>query len=138
MLVARGNPYRLRSLGDLARRDLVVVLCAPDVPCGASAAVALERAGVAVHPRSLEPSVKGVVADVVAGEADAGVVYVTDVKSVGRQAEGIEIPAEQNVEVAYPVSTVRSTPNPRAAAAFAEFLRSDDARRVLSDAGFDA
>jgi molybdate transport system substrate-binding protein len=138
MLVGRGNTHRLRSLADLARPDLVVVLCAPEVPCGASAAVALDRAGVHVGPRSFEPSVKGVVSSVSAGEADAGIVYVTDVRSAGRRAEGVEIPPEQNVVVAYPVATVRSTGNPRAAAAFAELVRSDDGRRALRDAGFDA
>jgi molybdate transport system substrate-binding protein len=137
ILVARGNPHGVRSLADLGRSGLVVVLCAPEVPCGRLAGTLLDRAGVDARPRSFEPNVKGVVAKVTLGEADAGVVYATDVRTAGPRAEGVEIPAGQNVTTAYPVATVRSAPNPAAAARFVDLLRSDEGREILVAAGFE-
>ena len=137
IIVARGNPHRVRSLADLGPGELDVVLCAPDVPCGRLAATALARAGVEVRPRSLEPNVKGVVAKVTLGEADAGLVYLTDLRAAGGRAEGVEIPAEQNVVTEYPVAMVRSAPNPAAAARFVDLARSDEGRKVLAAAGFE-
>jgi molybdate transport system substrate-binding protein len=137
ILVARGNPHRVRSLADLDRSGLVVVICAPDVPCGRLAGGVLDRVEVDVAPRSLEPNVKGVVAKVTLGEADAGIVYVTDVRAAGNRAEGVEIPEDQNVVTGYPVAMVRSAPNPVAAARFVDLVRSDEGRRVLAGAGFE-
>ena len=137
ILVGRGNPHGIRALTDLLRPGLVVVLCAPDVPCGRLARSALERAGADVRPRSLEPNVKGVVAKVALDEADAGIVYVTDARAAGNRADAVGIPAEHNVVTGYPVATVRSAPNPGAAARFVELVRADEGRRVLAAAGYE-
>ena len=137
ILVARGNPRRVRSLADLGRSGLAVVLCAPEVPCGRLAGEVLDRAGVAVEPRSLEPNVKGVVAKVTLGEVDAGIVYATDVRAAPGKVEGVEIPPAENVLASCPVATVRAAPNPAAADRFVELVRSDEGRRVLAAAGFD-
>lgn len=137
ILVARGNPRGVRSLADLGRTDLVVVLCAAEVPCGRLAGRALDKAGVDARPRSLEPNVKSVVTKVVLGEADAGVVYTTDARGAGDGAEEVGIPADQNVATGYPVAAVRSAPNPVAAARFVDLVRSDAGRDVLAAAGFE-
>ena len=137
ILVARGNPHDIRAPTDLGRPGLDVVLCAPDVPCGRLAATVLDRAGADVRPRSLEPNVKGVVAKVTLGEADAGIVYVTDARAAGDQAEGVAIPDGQNVVTGYPLATVRAAPNPATAARFVELVRAAEGRRVLAGAGFE-
>lgn len=137
ILVARGNPHRVSALADLGRPELDVVLCAPDIPCGRLAATVLDRAGVDARPRSLEANVKGVVAKITLGEADAGIVYVTDARAAGTRAEGVPIPTAQNVVTGYPLATVRAAPNPGAAARFVELVRSEDGRRVLAEGGFE-
>ena len=137
IVVGPGNPKGVRSLADLARPGLIVVLCAPDVPCGRFGSQILDRAGVRVGPKSLEPNVKGVVSKVVLGEADAGIVYSTDVKAAGDKAEGVDIPTAQNVVASYPITTLRSPRNRAVAEAFTAFVRSEDGQAVLTGAGFD-
>jgi len=136
ILVARGNPKGIRTLADLARPGLVVVLCAAEVPCGRSGQQALDKAGVEVTPRSLEANVKAVQSRVTLGEADAGIVYATDVQAAGDTAEGVSIPENHNVVAAYPIATVKSSRNKAVAAAFVEYVRSDAGRAILAMAGF--
>jgi hypothetical protein len=83
IMVGAGNPKHVQSVSDLADPALKVVLCAPDVPCGSLAQDVFKNAGVKVSPVSEETSVGGVVTKVSTGEADAGIVYETDVKSAG-------------------------------------------------------
>ena len=94
---------------------------------------------IAVEPPrlTLEPNVKGAVSKVTLGEADAGIVYSTDVKAAGAQAEGVTIPPGQNVVATYPIATLRSPQNAAVAAAFVAFVRSGEGRSVLAGAGFD-
>lgn len=137
IVVAPGNPRLVRSLADLARPDLVVVLCAPAVPCGRSGQHALSRAGVAARPASLEPNVKGVVAKVALGEADAGIVYATDARAAADRATTVPIPADQNVVATYPIAIVRGSDRAARAEAFVAYVRSADGRAVLAAAGFE-
>jgi molybdate transport system substrate-binding protein len=136
ILVAKGNPEAIRSLADLARPGLTVVLCAGEVPCGALAAQALDRAGVAAQPKSYEANVKAVVSRVTLGEADAAMVYETDVRAAGAKVEGVELAPEQNLTTSYPVAPVKRSPNPRGAEAFISFVLSEAGQRILADAGF--
>ena len=136
--VGRGNPKGIGSLADLARSDIIVVLCAPEVPCGRLAAMATSRAGVDVRGRSLEPDVKGVVSKVSLGEADAGIVYVTDIRAANGGLGEVTIPPEHNVVARYLIAPLRSSESPAAAKAFAEFVRSPSGRTVLDKAGFQA
>jgi molybdate transport system substrate-binding protein len=137
IVVAKGNPKGIAGLADLARPGLIVVLCAPEVPCGRYAAQALARTATPVEPRSLEPNVKGVMAKVALGEADAGVVYQTDVKAGGDRVEGVTIPADQNVVATYFVAPLRQPRNASLATAFVDFVRSEEGRQVLSFVGFE-
>jgi molybdate transport system substrate-binding protein len=134
--VAPGNPKRIGSLADLARPGLVVVLCAPQVPCGTYALEAFKKAGVAVTPRSQETDVRAVLTKIATGEADAGIVYATDVKSGGGSVQGVDIPDVQNVVAGYPVAVLEGAPNPRAAQAFTDFLVSPGGQAILTRYGF--
>jgi molybdate transport system substrate-binding protein len=136
IVVEPGNPRRVRGLADLARGDLKVVLAAEEVPAGRYARQALQQAGVAVRPVSLEENVKAVVAKVGLGEADAGIVYVTDVTASGNWVEGVDIPSGHNLPVTYPIATVKASRLKGQAQAFVDLVRSADGQRVLARFGF--
>jgi molybdate transport system substrate-binding protein len=136
IIVPSGDPKRITGLGDLARPGLKVVLCAPAVPCGAYAAQVLAAAGVTVTPVSLEQNVKGVVTKVTAGEADAGIVYATDVAAAGGAAQAVSIPAEHNVVARYPVAIVKGSKHLRTAEAFVDYLLGSQGQGVLARYGF--
>ena len=136
IVVRKGNPKGIRTLADLARPGLVVVLCAAEVPCGKFGAQALSSAGVKLTPASLEANVRSVLSKVSLGEADAGIVYVTDVLSGGDKTEGVTIPDTQNVVATYPIATIKSTKNSALADAFVAFVRSPAGQQILAKAGF--
>lgn len=134
--VAPGNPKRISSLADLARRDLVVVLAAPSVPAGRYAAEALAKAGVTLAPASQEIDVRAVLNKVALGEADAGIVYVTDVRSAGGRVSGVDIPEQHQVVARYPVVALKGSRNDELSDRFIEFLLGPDGQRVLGEVGF--
>lgn len=136
IVVGPGNPKGVRGLADLARPDLAVVLCAPAVPCGHYAQQALAAAATRVAPKSQEQDVNAVISKVELGEADAGIVYVTDVKAAGSKVSGVPIPAGQNVVATYPVVTVKGGSNPAGGQAFIDFLLSPAGERILARYGF--
>lgn len=122
IVVEAGNPKHIAGLSDLAHSGLVVILCAPAVPCGRYATQALQKAGVSVTPASQETDVKAVVSKVALGEADAGIVYVTDLKAAGAAVQGVEIPTDQNVVADYPVAVLKDSQNAPLANAFVSYL----------------
>jgi molybdate transport system substrate-binding protein len=130
-----GNPLGISSLADLADPSVLFVTCAPDVPIGAYTVEALAKAGVNVSPVSFEESVKGIVTKVTTGEADAGIVYATDVTAAGSAATGVDIPDEFNVIATYPITRVSTND---AATTFIEFVLSADGQAILEDFGFGA
>jgi len=132
--VPAGNPHRVAGLHDLAREDLVVALCAIDVPAGRYARMALARAGVTVRSVSDEPNVTALLTKLRLGEIDAAVVYETDVARAGGDITGIPIAAAHAVEARYPVAVLNERP---LAGAFDEFLFTEPARRELRAAGFE-
>jgi molybdate transport system substrate-binding protein len=135
IVVGRGNPKHITSLADLARSGLVVVLCAPVVPCGHYASQALQKAGVSVQPASQEADVKAVLTKVALGEADAGIVYVTDVKAAGGAVEGVAIPPAVNVVAEYPIVILKDSQNRALARAFLSYVLTDG-RPILVRYGF--
>jgi len=136
IVVEPGNPKGVRGLADLGRGDLKVVLAAPEVPAGRYARQALDAQKLAVEPVSLEDNVKAVVNKVELGEADAGIVYVTDVRAAKGRVEGVEIPISQNVPATYPIATVRTSGHQQQAQAFVGFLLSAEGQRALKSFGF--
>jgi molybdate transport system substrate-binding protein len=136
IVVEQGNPEGVKGLDDLANPDLKVVLAAPDVPAGKYAAEALAKAGVTVRPVSQEDNVKAVVTKVSLGEADAGIVYVTDVSAGGGKVEGVDLPEDQNVLATYPIATVKASKAPDQAQAFMDLVLSSEGQQVLKEYGF--
>jgi molybdate transport system substrate-binding protein len=134
--VERGNPKHVTDLASLANPDLIVVLCAAEVPCGKYADQALQQANVTVHPKSRGESVKATLSLVESGEADAAIVYVTDVKASGK-VDGVEIADNQNVLATLPIVALKDAGNPDLAQAWVDFVQSDAAQQVLQhDFGF--
>jgi len=138
VLVAPGNPRAVGTVRDLARSDLTVVLAAPQVPLGGYTAVVLRNAGVTVTPRSLEADAKAVVAKVVAGEADAAVVYRTDAVAAGHRATTVAIADDLNVTANYPIAVATAAPNPAVARLFIAYVGGPEGRAALAQAGFTA
>jgi molybdate transport system substrate-binding protein len=136
IVVERGNPKGVESLHDLGREDVVVVLCAAEVPCGRLAAAALAKSGVAVAARSYEENVKGVLSKVTLGEADAGIVYESDARAGGEAVDDVPIDfaSEAAFQAVYPAAVL--TGAPPAAATWVAFLRSAAAQRVFAEHGF--
>jgi molybdate transport system substrate-binding protein len=134
--VAPGNPKGIHSLSDLSRSDVTVVLCDMTVPAGKYAAQALQQAGVTVTPKSLDPDVKTALSRVTSGEADATIVYVTDVTAAGSKAEGVTIPDNQNVVADYPIAIVKGTKDHAAASAFVNEVTNGAGQDALKARGF--
>lgn len=136
--VPPGNPAGVRSLADLADPGLRLVVCAPQVPCGAAARRVADRAGLTLRPVSEEQSVTDVLAKVTSGEADAGLVYVTDVRAAGSKVDGIAFEESSSVVNTYPVAVVRGAAQPTLAREFVAAVTGAGGQRVLRDAGFGA
>jgi molybdate transport system substrate-binding protein len=136
IVVERGNPRGIKRLDDLAGKDVKVVLAAEEVPAGRYARQVLDRAGVTVRPVSLEDNVKAVVTKVSLGEADAGIVYLTDVTAGGGKVQGVDIPMDRNLVATYPIATVKAGRMQDQAQAFVDLVRSAEGRQVLGRYGF--
>ncbi|MEV0893302.1 molybdate ABC transporter substrate-binding protein [Promicromonospora sp. NPDC050262] len=133
--VPPGNPAGVADLDDLAG-DLNLVVCAPEVPCGAATQKVTESAGVELAPVSEEQSVTDVLAKVTTGEADAGLVYVTDVIGAGDEVEGIEFPEAAAAVNVYPIAPVADSANADLAQEFVDLVLAEGGQTVLRDAGF--
>jgi molybdate transport system substrate-binding protein len=138
IIVEAGNPKGITGLADLAAPDIIYVTCAPEVPIGAYAAQVLQAAGVVTSPSSLEENVKGIVTKVSLGEADAGIVYTTDVIAAGSAAGGVVIPADVNVTADYPIVVTKEAKNAAGGQAFVDFVTGAEGRRILVAHGFSA
>src|SRR5262245_28399445 len=136
IIVAPGNPLGITGVEDLANPDIKVVVCAPEVPCGNYANQIFDAAGVEVTPVSLEQNVRGVSTKVTEGEADAGIVYVTDVIAAGDDADMVEIPDDINVVAEYPIAAVAASEHADVDQAFIDFVLGDEAQAILAEHGF--
>jgi molybdate transport system substrate-binding protein len=131
-----GNPDRVSSLKDLTKSGLKVVLCDKTVPCGAAARKALDASGLELTPVSYEQDVKAALTKVELKEADAAVVYRTDVKAAGDKVTGVDFPESAKAVNDYPITLLENAPNTDAAKAFIELVKSAEGQRVLTGAGF--
>ncbi|WP_029288192.1 molybdate ABC transporter substrate-binding protein [Cellulomonas sp. HZM] len=144
IVVAPGNPKHITSLADLAKvadDGGIVVLCAPEVPCGSASQQVLAAADVDLTPASEEQNVTAVLTKVTAGEADAGLVYRTDVLRAGDDVEGVDFAEAATVVNKYPIAVLsdeaRADGHEQAAAqAFVDLVLSDEGQKVLTDKGF--
>ncbi|MDH6453519.1 MULTISPECIES: molybdate ABC transporter substrate-binding protein [unclassified Streptomyces] len=131
-----GNPHRIASLKDLTGSDLKVVLCDEQVPCGAAAQKALDTSGLKLTPVSYEQDVKAALTKVELKEADAAVVYKTDVHAAGDKVEGVEFPESADAVNDYPITLLKNARNTGTAKAFIALVRSAEGQKVLAGAGF--
>lgn len=138
IVVPAGNPAGLTGLADFAHAELLLGLCAEEVPCGRFARQALASAGVTPSIDTNEPDVRSLLTKIEAGELDAGIVYRTDVLAGGGAVEGIDLPADQDVAVTYPIAALTDAGDAGAAAAFVAFVLSDEGQAILTRHGFDA
>lgn len=135
IVVAKGNPKGISSLADLTRPGIVVVLADPSVPAGKYAQQALAKAHVTVHPASLELQVTGVLTKVQLGEADAGIVYVSDIFT-STSVDGVPIQDDQNVLADYPIGALKNSDHPAEARAFIDYVLSPEGQGILKASGF--
>lgn len=134
--VPPGNPGKVAALQDLTNPALKVVVCAPQVPCGAAADKVEATAGITVKPVSEEQSVTDVVNKVVTGQADTGLVYRTDVKAAGGKVEGVEFPESSSAVNHYPIGVLAGSRDKPLAQAFVDLVTGPQGQQVLTDAGF--
>jgi molybdate transport system substrate-binding protein len=138
LAVPAGNEAGVTGLDDFANADLLIGLCAEEVPCGEFGREALANAGVTPSIDTDEPDVRSLLTKIEAGDLDAGIVYATDVLAAGDTVEGVEIPAEANVVATYPIAALTDAANPDTADAFVEFVLSDEGQEILQSYGFDS
>jgi molybdate transport system substrate-binding protein len=134
--VQAGNPKHITALSDLTSSSVKVDVCAPGVPCGTYSTTTFAKAGIKVTPVSQEPDVKSVLTKVGLGEADAGIVYVTDVKSAGGQVTGVVIPDTLNTVAEYPITELKTTQDDAAAKAFVDYVVGTQGQKTLASFGF--
>lgn len=130
------NPAKIASLADLAKSGVKVVVCAPEVPCGAAAQTVEEASGVKIKPVSEEASVTDVLNKVITGEADAGLVYVTDVKGAGDKVNGVTFPESSETVNTYPIAALSNSKHTALAKDFAALVTGAEGQAVLAAAGF--
>lgn len=134
--VPAGNPAGVSGLADFEREELLIGLCAEEVPCGQFGREALAAAGVAPAPDTNEPDVRSLLTKVAEGELDAGIVYRTDVLAEDG-VEGIVVPDDQNLVADYPIAALAAAAEPAGAAEFVEFVLGADGQDILTAYGFD-
>jgi molybdate transport system substrate-binding protein len=132
------NPAGITSFADLADDGVNVVVCAPEVPCGAATLRAEEVAGVALSPVSEEQSVTDVLAKVTSGEADAGLVYRTDVDAAGDAVRGVPFPEADGIVNTYPIVALEDSDHADLAEEYVGLVLSDTGQAILEEAGFGA
>lgn len=133
ILTEPGNPKGIEDVAGLADAELIIVSCGPEVPIGAYSQEVFETAGVDVEIDSEEADVKAVVSKVVLGEADAGLVYVTDAVAAGDAVASVEIPDDLNVVAEYPIAALDAD-----GAAFRDLVLSEEGQAILAEYGFAA
>jgi molybdate transport system substrate-binding protein len=136
--VAPNNPKQVAQLADLNKPGVTSVVCAPAVPCGAAAVAAEKAANVTLKPVSEEQDVKGVLTRVETGNADGGLVYVTDVKSASGKVTGVDFPqaTAQGVTQSYPIGVVTGSQNAQLAQSWVSFVTGPQGKAALQQAGF--
>lgn len=136
--VAPNNPKKIATLADLAKPDIKTVVCAPPVPCGSAAQSVEKAAGVDIKPVSEEQDVKSVLSKVASGNADAGLVYVTDVTAAKDKVEGVSFPDSSKAVNNYPIVALKSSKNPELAAKWIQAVTGPSGQQTLKAAGFGA
>ena len=136
IIVEKGNPLNISSLQDLTDPDLIFVTTNPEVPIGKYTTTVLKKAGVAITPDSFESNVKGIMLKVASGEADAGIVYHSEVIASDGQVQGVKIPTEFNIVAEFPIGIIKNSANKKEAQRFIDYLLSPEGQSLLTQYGF--
>lgn len=136
IVVPARNLAGVESLDDFDDEDLLIGLCAEEVPCGDLARELFKSAGITPAIDTNEPDVRSLLTKVAAGELDAGLVYRTDVLSAGDVVTAIDVAGGDEVVNDYPIAALAEAPNPDAAQAFVDFVLSEEGQSVLAGYGF--
>jgi molybdate transport system substrate-binding protein len=136
IVVAPGNPEKITALQDLTRPGLAVVVCAPQVPCGAATQKVQQAAQVRLQPVSEESQVTDVLNKVETGQADAGLVYVTDVLAAGGRVTGVPFPESAGAVNTYPIAVLKQAKSADLARKFVELVTGETGRKILGADGF--
>lgn len=136
ILVESGNPHEIAGLADLAQAGLIVVVCAVEVPCGRLAAEALASAGVELQPRGYEADVGAVVTKVLLGEADAGIVYSSNIATLVGRASAVPVDENADVTTTYAIAALTDSGSKARSDRFIEFVLSPEGQDILAQFGF--
>jgi molybdate transport system substrate-binding protein len=136
IVTAPGDPKQIHSFADLAKPGLNVVVCREPVPCASATERIEDNTGVHLNPVSEEPAVSDVLAKVTHGEADAGLVYVTDARSAGNEVSTVKFAESAAAAVAYPIAVLKHASQPALAQKFIDLVTGATGQKVLSQAGF--
>lgn len=138
IVTAPGNPLGIRSFADLNKPDVTTVVCQSAQPCGAATETVERKTGITVDAVSEEQSVSAVLTKVTTGQADAGVVYVTDARGAGDRVATVTDPAFAAVVNSYPIAALAGAGDGELATQFVDLVLGADGQRFLRDAGFGA
>jgi molybdate transport system substrate-binding protein len=133
-----GNPKKIASFADLAKPGIQVVVCAPQVPCGSATTMIEQSTGVTLAPVSEETAVTDVLGKITSGQADAGLVYVTDAAGAGDKVTAVPFPESKDAVNTYPIALLKDSKNTATAEKFIDMVTSAAGQKVLSAAGFAA
>ena len=136
IVTAPGNPKKIASFKDLAQPGLSVVVCAPQVPCGSATATVEKATGVKLNPVSEESQVTDVLGKVTSGQADAGLVYVTDAQGAGDKVTAVAFPESSDAVNTYPIAVLKQSKNQDLAKKFVDLVTGEAGQKILNAAGF--
>jgi len=136
IVTAPGDPKQIHTFADLAKPGLNVAVCQPPVPCGAATQHLEDDTGVHLSPVSEEPTVSGVLTKVTSGQADAGLVYVTDARKAGDKVSTVKFPESAAAVNVYPIAILKHASQPALAQKFVDLVTGPTGQKVLSQAGF--
>ncbi len=136
IVTAPGNPKKVASFKDLTQPDLSVVVCAPQVPCGSATEKVEKATGVQLNPVSEESQVTDVLGKVTSGQADAGLVYVTDARGAGEKVTAVPFPESSEAVNTYPIAVLKQSKDADLAGKFVDLVTGEAGQKVLSAAGF--
>jgi molybdate transport system substrate-binding protein len=136
IVVAPGNPKKIASFKDLTQPGLSVIVCAPQVPCGSATQKVEKASGVQLNPVSEESQVTDVLTKVTSGQADAGLVYVTDAQGAGNKVTAVAFPEAAGAVNTYPIAVLKQAKNAELARKFVDAVTGEAGQKVLSAAGF--
>src|SRR5271166_3999865 len=136
IVTAPGNPKKVGSFADLARPGLNVVICQKPVPCGSATQRIEDSTGVRLNPVSEELDVTDVLNKVTTGQADAGLVYVTDAHSAGNKVTTVNFPEAAGAVNVYPIAVLKKAAQPTLAQKFVAMVTGDTGQNILAQSGF--